>query len=63
MQEYGLQLEDVHAIGFSFGSHVVGRYHDFIIQGLSERMAKVKRFLWAQSFKEIRFSQLSLVVN
>ena len=31
MQEYGLQLEDVHAIGFSYGSHVVGWYRDFII--------------------------------
>ena len=33
------------------------------LQGLSERMAKVKRFLWALNFKEIRFSQLSLVKN
>ena len=33
------------------------------IQGLSERMAKVKRFLWALNFTKSWFSQLSLVEN
>ena len=33
------------------------------LQGLSERMAKVKRFLWALNFTKSSFSQLSLVEN
>ena len=34
-----------------------------LIQGLSERMAKVKRFLWALNFTISWFSQHSLVEN
>ena len=34
-----------------------------VIQGLSERMAKVKHFLRALNFKKSLFSQLSLVDN
>ena len=26
IKEYGLELGDVHAIGFSYGAHVVGHY-------------------------------------
>ena len=52
----------------AFTNHLLNNHkyvHNFSLplQGLSERMAKVKRFLWALNFKEIRFSQLSLVEN
>ena len=41
--------------------HMWGHHHQ--LQGLSERMTKVKRFLWTLNFTKSWFSQLSLVVN
>ena len=37
-------------LGYLFTSDSVDRQVDHRIQGLSERMAKVKRFLWALNF-------------
>ena len=46
---------------YNLGSLMVSL--DLSLQGLSERMAKVKRFLWALNFTKSWFSQHSLVEN
>jgi len=41
LQEYGLQLEDVHAIGFSFGSHVVANLGKELIRRGLRRLTRI----------------------
>ena len=31
VKNHGLKIEDVHCIGFSFGTHVIGKYYKFTI--------------------------------